>query len=206
MLNNVLVLCAHPDDELCCAGTVAKLQEHGATVHCAVFSLCEESIPEGFNKDTLLHEFSDSVDVLGMIPHTAYARYPVRNFPTYRQGILEDLRRLREDTHPDLVFVPSLSDIHQDHHVIAEEGLRAFKFCSVLGYELPLNTITFNHACFISLSEPHFQKKLDVMECYESQAFRPYMTKDFVTSLACVRGAQAGVALAEAFEVLRIKW
>ena len=37
---------------------------------------------------------------------------------------------------PDLVLMPSRNDLHQDHFTIATEGLRAFKFTSILAYEI----------------------------------------------------------------------
>ena len=37
--------------------------------------------------------------------------------------------------------MPSLNDIHQDHATIAQEGLRAFKGCTILGYELIWNNL-----------------------------------------------------------------
>jgi len=52
--------------------------------------------------------------------------FPVREFPKYRQEILEKLIVLKKEVQPDLVLLPSSSDIHQDHHQIYIEGLRAF--------------------------------------------------------------------------------
>ena len=200
-----LVLGAHTDDEMGCSGTIARLLESGAEVYYATFSTCEESVPEGFPKDILAHEVRKATNVLGLIEdHVIVSNYRVRHFPSVRQEILEDLIRLRARIKPELVILPALSDIHQDHHVIASEGLRAFKHASVLGYELPMNTIDFRHACFVELKPEHLQKKLDSSLCYESQTYRSYMRDEFIRSLAKVRGVQAGVDYAEAFEVLRL--
>lgn len=200
-----LVLGAHTDDEFACMGTILRLLESGCDVHYATFSTCEASVPEGFPPDVLAHEVRRAAAELGLAEENLYVfDYPVRHFPARRQDILEDLVRLRERIHPDVVLVPALSDIHQDHHVIAEEGLRCFKFQTVLGYELPMNTVTFEHACFVELSEDIIANKVRALKCYESQSFRPYMSEDFIFSLARVRGVQAGLPYAEAFEVLRL--
>ncbi len=163
----VLFLGAHTDDEFGCTGTLLRLMEEGAAVTYNVFSICEESVPDGLERDVLAHEASEATRVLGLTPgNVCVGRYPVRRFPAVRQEILEDLVRIRRELEPDLVLVPALSDIHQDHHVVAEEGLRAFKFSSVLGYRLPMDSLTFSHACFASLFERHIEKKLAALRCY----------------------------------------
>jgi LmbE family N-acetylglucosaminyl deacetylase len=200
-----LVLGAHTDDEFGCSGTVIRLLQAGVQVFYAAFSTCEESVPAGFPKDVLSRELRKAAAVMGLATDNTFVfEYRVRHFPQHRQAILEDLIRLRAKLSPDLVFVPALSDIHQDHHVIAMEGLRAFKFASVLGYELPMNTITFQHACFVEITPEVLEQKIQALACYESQQFRSYTSAEFVRSLAKVRGIQAGVQYAEAFEVLRL--
>lgn len=202
----VLVLGAHTDDEFGCSGTMSRLLESGSELYFAVFSVCEESVPPGFAKDVLAHEVRKSAQVLGIPSENLLVyNYRVRHFPAIRQEILEHLIKLRNQLSPDLVLLPARSDIHQDHHVIAMEGLRAFKFASVLGYELPMNTIAFDHACFVELQAAHLQTKINALRCYESQQSRPYVGEEFIRGLARVRGVQAGVEFAEAFEVLRLK-
>ena len=70
--------------------------------------------------------------------------FDVRTFPEQRQDILELLVTLWEEWRPDVVFQPSLHDIHQDHQTIAQEGLRAFKRTTILGYEIPWNNFDFS--------------------------------------------------------------
>lgn len=200
-----LVLTAHPDDEFGCAGLVARLLETGTDVHLACFSACEESVPEGFEKDVLRHEIRDAIRILG-IPESNFRMYDirVRHFPQFRQDILETLVALRRELEPDLVLLPSSSDIHQDHGTIAAEGIRAFKHSTVLGYELPMNTIAFQHACFVELEPRHMELKIRHAAAYVSQRHRQYMRSGFLESLATVRGLQMNVPTAEAFEVLRM--
>lgn len=199
-----LILAAHTDDEFGCAGTIARMIEAGINVHCVTFSRCEESVPPGFARDILETEWRRATARLGIPPeHLQLFPFRVRHFPQFRQDILEQMIVLRNQVQPDVVFLPSSSDIHQDHRTISEEGLRAFKHSTVLGYELPMNTITFQHACFIRLEEQHLQAKIDSIMCYESQAFRNYRNDEFLRGLARVRGVQINAEYAEAFEVLR---
>lgn len=205
--NRVLFLGAHTDDEFGCSGTLARLLEDGADVHYVAFSQCEESVPAEFPADVLRDECRAAVLTLGVSQdHWTLHHYPVRHFPAHRQQILEDLVRLRDSIQPDLLFVPALSDIHQDHQTISREALRAFKHTTILGYELPMNTLNFQHACFVRLESHHIDRKVASLACYCSQRFRSYTREDFIRGLARVRGVQAGVEFAEAFEVVRWNW
>lgn len=204
LTGRALVLGAHTDDEFGCAGTIARMVEAGAEVHYACFSACEESVPEGWDRDVLKREVRDAIAVLG-IPEERFTLFDfrVRHFPAHRQEILEELVKLRRSIEPQIVFLPAMSDMHQDHEVIAREGLRAFKHSTILGYELPMNTISFQHACFIRLEEHQLEVKARHAAAYRSQAFRSYLQPEFIASLARVRGLQIDQPAAEAFEVIR---
>ena len=203
--SRALVIGAHTDDEFGCAGLIARLIEIGTEVHFACFSSCEESVPEGYDVDVLKREVRDAIAVLGIAPERFYLYdFRVRHFPANRQAILEELITLRRRIDPDLVLLPSSSDIHQDHGVVAAEGVRAFKHATVLGYELPMNTISFRHACFVALEPRHIEIKARHAEAYTSQQFRTYMRQDFLEALAMVRGVQMNAPFAEAFEVIRM--
>lgn len=199
------MLAAHVDDgELGCGGTIARLIEAGATVHYAAFSICEESVPSEFEPEVLASEMRLATRELGILPENLITkRYSVRHFPQHRQAILEDLVDLQRKLSPDVVFMPCSDDVHQDHQVINQEGTRAFKRTTVLGYELPWNNLEFGACALIVLQEQHLTKKVASLRRYRSQAHRRYMSGDLAISLAKVRGAQAGVDFAEAFQVIR---
>jgi LmbE family N-acetylglucosaminyl deacetylase len=202
----ILVLAPHPDDgEFGCGGALARFMEKGAEVHYIAFSPCEESLPEGFAEDHLRGELMAAMKALGVPDKNVTLRdYPVRRFAEHRQDILEELVKDRAAIDPDLVFLPSQTDFHQDHQVIAIEGLRAFKHCSLLAYELPWNTFDFRPTVLCELEEKHVALKAKALSAYKSQKFRPYFKDSFVRSLARVRGTQMAVEFAEAFEVPRL--
>lgn len=201
----VLVLCAHTDDEFGCAGTISRLVDAGADLRYVAMSRCEESVPEGLPQDILVDECRACTSMLGLSPEKVEVwDFPVRYFPRDRQAILERLVAFRRGYQPDLVLVPSSYDTHQDHAVVRAEGFRAFKHASMFGYELPQNTISFDNTAFVALSERTFRKKVEALSAYASQDFRPYSTESFMRGLATVRGVQAGVELAEAFELIRL--
>jgi N-acetylglucosamine malate deacetylase 1 len=205
VFGRVLVLCAHTDDEFGCAGTVARLIEHGAEVRYVAFSRCEESVPPGFPRDVLEHECRACAAALGISPANCQVHgFPVRHLPRFRQEILELLVSEKRAFEPDLALVPSSFDTHQDHKTLFEEGFRAFKHTTVLGYELPQNLISFHNTAFVRLTSAHVEKKIQALDLYKSQAFRAYAARDFITSLARVRGVQCNTEFAEAFEVIRL--
>ncbi len=201
----VLILAPHTDDgELGCGGTIAKLCREGSKVIYVAFSTCRRSLPEGWEPDTLEKEVKKAVLILGVqTSDLILFDYDVRKFKDSRQQILEDMIKLRQKFNPDLVFVPSPSDIHQDHQVISEEGLRAFKSTTILGYEMPWNNVSFNTQAFMKLRKQDVDKKVEALMEYHSQKHRAYLNKNFIFSLATVRGVQIGTDYAESFEVIR---
>ena len=205
-IERVLVLSAHTDDEQACGGTIVRAIRAGLSVHHVIFSACEESVPEGFPTDVLRGEARQASLELGIpAENVRILDYRVRHFPALRQEILEEMVRIRRTLSPDLVILPSRNDIHQDHQTIATEGVRAFKFASILGYELPMNNFNFPNQCYVSLDREILETKLRSIRCYRSQEFRSYMNAGHFESLARLRGTQAGVEFAECFEVIRMK-
>jgi LmbE family N-acetylglucosaminyl deacetylase len=203
--HKILILAPHTDDgEFGCGASIAKFIGQGKEVYYAAFSLAEESVPPPFPKNILESEVKAATKELGIKPENLLLyKYRVRHFAYHRQEILEDLVKLNKKVKPDLVFMPCLQDLHQDHSTIAMEGLRAFKRTSILGYEIPWNNMNFSTQCFITFDEKHLNKKLKALDCYNSQKRKFYASEDFITSLARTRGTQIGVKYAEAFEVIR---
>lgn len=202
----ILIVAPHTDDaEFGCGGTIVKLLENYNDVYCVAFSACKQSVLKQFPEDILITEIKAATKLLGIKPENLILHdYEVRTFNYRRQEILEDLVKLKNTINPDVVFIPSLNDIHQDHYTIANEGLRAFKFSSIFCYEMPWNNLNFNTSSFVILEEKHIDKKCDALNEYKSQAHRPYANSDFIKSLATVRGTQIGAKYAECFEVIRL--
>jgi LmbE family N-acetylglucosaminyl deacetylase len=72
-----------------------------------------------------------------------------------------------------------------------------------MAYEIAWNNISFRTTSFVALSEDHVQAKLRALDCYKSQADRPYADPAFLTSQMRYHGVQAGVTYAETFDILR---
>ncbi len=205
----LLVLAPHTDDaELGCGGAMARFLEMGVDLHVAAFSTAEDSRPLGAPPYALKEEFFDATRTLGIAKENVHVYdYPVRKLSYHRQEVLEELVTLKKRVTPDIVFVPSGHDLHQDHQVLHAEGLRAFRDVTLWGYELPWNHISFAAQAFVILTEDHLKKKWMAMKSYKSQIQleKPYFNYEFIEGLARLRGLQVKSPFAEAFEVLRVR-
>jgi LmbE family N-acetylglucosaminyl deacetylase len=203
----ILLLSPHTDDiELGAGGTVIKLLEEKSNDICwAVFSICEDAVPEGLPPDTLEKEFTSVASKLGIRDYRIY-RFPNKNFPQYRQEILSQLDKVKREFKPDLLISPSLNDFHQDHKIIAEEAVRAFKKdAGIIGYELPWNNLVFSPQLTVKLTGKQMEGKWELLSIYKSQFTlqRSYFSKEFIFGWARMRGVQCNSEYAEAFEVVR---
>lgn len=194
---NILVISPHADDvELGAGGTIKKWIEDGVVCHSIILST--------LNQFSLRQpEIETSHSILGISrENTIIHDYKNRDFPEYRQDILQGF--INFEITPDIVLVPMTYDEHQDHQVVCAEAKRAFKKSTILGYEDPWNSTSFNLSMIVRLEKHHIEAKIKAAMSHKSQLHRPYMSEKFINGLAAVRGAIIGVPYAEAFEV--IKW
>lgn len=195
-MKKVLFIGAHTDDiELGAGGTIAKLTREGVDVHCMVFSACGNAALPGEYENSM-NMLNVSVFAIGLLQH--------RIFPETRQRILDEILQCRKFSY-DTIFTHSLSDCHQDHKVVAEESIRAFRSANIYAYSHPWNTIHVNHTCISEFQEDDLNKKIDALAAYKSQLERPYMNPEYIKALAVSTGIMGGVKYAESFEVIRQK-
>ena len=207
-MQKVLILSPHTDDaELGCGATIVRFIQEKKEIFIAVFSTCEESLPDASEPGTLVKEFNKSCDVSGIkVENRIIHNYPVRNLFSHRQSVLDDLVKLKKSINPDLVILPSEYDVHQDHQVVHAEGVRAFlKTSSIWAYELPWNHKVFKPNHIVKLQSEHINKKLEMLSCYQSQIQqkKSYFQVDFIKGLANVRGVQGSCCYGEAFEIIK---
>lgn len=203
-IQKILVLAPHPDDgELGCGGAISKFLDEGKEVFYAVFSPCNKSLPAGYKENDIYKEMENALEVLGIKKENIIKyNFPVREFPKYRQGILDKLIELRKEINPNLVFTPNVNDVHQDHQVVSQESIRAFKQINILGYELPWNNLDMKTNFFISLTQKNISDKVNALKEYKSQEFRSYFQSDFIEGLSKTRGIRINETYAEAYEFI----
>ena len=195
---NILLLAPHADDvELGCGATVARFIEEKHNLLWIVFT----------DEQPLNSEHVKATEVMGLKNESLRALdFTLRHLSNRRQEVLECLVTLNSEFKPDLVVGPSLNDFHQDHQVVANEMVRAFKTsASIICYELPWNHISFDVQLLAKLTNRHIETKMKMLEKFGSELVvrGRYFSEKLMRGVALLRGTQAGTEYAEAFEVLR---
>ena len=196
----ILAIAPHLDDiELGVGGTIHKLKSDNEIHYLGL------SMPPLVERDSFMKEFWESAKHLGFSKERMTLKdYDPRDLFKDRMEILQLLYDTNMALKPDVVFVPNSQDIHQSHQVVHQEARRAFKFSTILGYELPWNSMAFNMDLFIELDQVNVNAKQASINSFESQKSRLFFSNDIITDLAKLRGKQIGKEYAECFEVTRI--
>lgn len=197
-VRNAAVLAPHCDDEVFgCGGTLAALAEQGVRIHVAVASGPDDM-------DERIERRDESIRASRILG------YPPPRFFGFRDGLLLEstslkaaLRRWLEHCQPDILFVPSLWEMHRDHRACAEAALQVVmerrRPLRVAMYEVgvPLDpTVLFDIS-------PWLAKKRRASTCFRTQLARqPYHEQ--IEGLNRFRSytLEPGVKAAEAFCVV----
>ncbi len=202
---DILVLSPHVDDGVIgCGGTIAKLAEsQDISIRYLVFSPRSEE----YGHDVLGPELLNSIKELGLSEdNIEYLDFDTRVFPENRQRLTDIIYKIKEESEVNTIFTPTSYDVHQDHQTVTNELLRVYKrlSTSIFGYEIVLNTYSFNTAIFSGFERTHLESKLRAIDCFKSQMDRPHFSRQLFLSCARVRGSQMGTEFAEAFEAIRV--
>ena len=205
MLQSILLISPHTDDcEFGMGATIKQFVDAQKHITWVVMSNASVSLPPGFDDDTLIREQKKSAESLGIGDQSLiFYDFPVRNFTRFRQEILEVFVELERENSFDAVFAPSRFDAHQDHSVIVNEAVRAFKKTCIFGYDLPWNYTQQNFGCLNEISEKELSVKLNALKKYESQTARKYMDKSVIEAIARFRALTTKADYCEGFEVIK---
>lgn len=197
----ILFVGAHPDDiELGCGALLANVVDK-ADVLCLTLS-DNQANPE---LSGLVEEHYHSMAVLGVPRESVLLEsFETRNFARDRQRILEYLYELNRDHHPEIVFVHSSADIHQDHGVVTQEALRAFRGTSVLGFDVIRSSYGFFPNFLVEVQPEDVERKLEALAEYKTYAQRYYFDPELIKATLVRHGALAERPFAEGFDILRI--
>jgi len=197
----VLFLGAHPDDiELGCGALLNHIVKQ-TDVLCVTLSDNQKN-PDLKN---VKNEHLEAMAVLG-VPEEKIILGPftTRVFPDARQEILEYFLKLRREFKPDLIFVHSKQDVHQDHNTMTEEALRAFRGITVLGFDVVRSSYDFFPHFLVEVTEGDVNKKIEALSKYETYRDRYYFNSELTRSIMVRHGALAERPFAEGFDIIRI--
>ena len=223
---NVLVIAAHPDDEvLGCGGTIARFASGGAAVSVLILANGLTSRP-GFDpvRDagalTVHHERARRAGALLGAQEVNVAGFPDQRMDTLplldiTQAIEREIARVR----PAIVFTQHGGDLNLDHAIPFRATLTATRPMAggvvreLYSYEVPSSSEwafgqfepRFQPSVFFDISA-HLDAKIAAMQVYESEtrAFPHPRSPEALRALALQRGAAAGLPAAEAFHCVRI--
>ena len=226
MKRNILILAAHPDDEvLGCGGTAARFAREGYGVHIAILGegitsrYADREQADGALLDALAKQSRRVAELLGAedlylydLPDNRFDTVPLLDVVR----IIEDLvNRLR----PEAVYTQHGGDLNVDHVVLYRATLTAVRPApdhpvrAVYAYEVASSTEwafqkfepVFRPNVFVDIHDT-LDLKIQAMELYESES-RPFphpRSPEALRSMACRWGSVVGVEAAEAFELVRL--
>jgi LmbE family N-acetylglucosaminyl deacetylase len=222
----VLVVAAHPDDEvLGCGGAMARHAADGDEVH--VVLVAEGATSRHVRRDADGHD--DELEALRAAAAAAAARLGARppvflGLPDNRLDEVPflDLVKAIEGAigavAPDVVYTHHGGDLNQDHRLVQAAVLTAlrpqpgtkptavyaFEVLSSSEWAAPAAHAAFLPQRFVNITG-QLAAKLAAMACYRSELrdFPHPRSLPGVETLARLRGTTCGFAAAEAFMVLR---
>lgn len=192
---------AHPDDiELGCGALISNIGNR-AEILCVTLSDNKKN-PDLQN---LVSEHKNSMAVLGVTGDQDIVKeFETRRFPEARQEILETMLYIKKTFKPEIVFVHTKNDIHQDHITVTEEALRAFRGTTVLGFDVLRSSYGFFPHFLFEVTEQDVEKKLAALAEYKTYESRYYFDSAITRSTMIRHGALAERPFAEGFDILRV--
>ena len=228
-LNRILVVAAHPDDEL--LGLGATLHKIKQKSNCLIrVVILGEGITSRSNKresienekKLLKHKKNiiDAKKILGYDSLVTY-KYPDNQFDTIPLlSIIKTIEKEKIKFYPDIVLTHHNGDLNIDHQITFQSVSTAFRslpgenFKGIITFETPSGTewITsndprkFNPNIFIELKESEIDKKIEAMECYqfEKRIFPHPRSPKALKNRAIMWGVSIGVNYAEAFQLIKL--
>lgn len=220
MRESVLILAAHPDDEvLGCGGTIARLATEGATIHVAF--LADGVTSRAGNPAEIRAALAARRSAAGKACEVLGASVACfGDFPDNRMDsiplldIVQAVERLIAQFHPDTVLTHHTGDLNIDHRLIHQAAVTACRpqgghsVRTLLSFEVPSSTEwqvssslpSFTPNWFVDISGS-LPRKLAALDEYatELRAWPHPRSRQAAEHLARWRGATIGVDAAEAF-------
>jgi LmbE family N-acetylglucosaminyl deacetylase len=221
----VLVVAAHPDDEvLGCGATIAKLAREGAEVQIAILgegitSRYREATQADPNELEALHQSAREAGKILGAKRVSLHKLPDNRFDTVPLlEIVKTVEQLIAKHAPEVIYTHHAGDLNVDHQLTARAVLTATRPIAgqtvreILAFEVPSSTEwafqqllpVFRPNVFVDVSAT-LELKLRAMERYESEArqFPHPRSRQALEAIAHRWGSVAGVQAAEAFELVR---
>jgi len=223
--NRVLVIVAHPDDEvLGCGGTVARLVAEGHEVHFAILgegmtSRHAQRSDADLKQLEILHQRAHSAAAKVGVKHVVLNKMPDNRLDTVPLlEVVKLVEELVDRIQPTVIYTHHPGDLNVDHGVVHRAVLTATRPMAgqvvreIYAFEVPSSTEwafqriepSFRPNVFVDITKT-IEAKIAAMECYETEArkFPHPRSPEALRALASRWGSVVGCAAAEAFELVR---
>lgn len=222
MMNKVLVVAAHPDDEvLGCGATIMKHVANGDMVHILIMA-------EGLTSRDFTRNADIRVDELSELHATSkrvaefmgVTRLVMHNFPDNRMdsvNLLDVVKKIEievDEYRPDIVYTHHVGDVNVDHKVTHDAVVTAcrslpnssvreilfFETLSSTEWQMMTADKIFQPNIYVDITD-FMDKKKQVLEFYESEMRKYPHPRSYkgVELLAQYRGLTVGMYYAESF-------
>lgn len=123
-IRKVLVISAHPDDEVACAGTLMKLKDSGHEIN----ELILTTGSEGGNEKEREKEMGVAGKFLGM-NETIFLNQEDLGL-SYGKDLMLSVVEIVRKVKPEIVFLMNKKDFHPDHREAFKIGIEAVKYAA----------------------------------------------------------------------------
>lgn len=223
---NVLVVAAHPDDEILgCGGRLAAHADGGDSIHVLILA-------EGVTSRSDVRDEKGDESAISALQTAAQKALEIiggnsltfAGFPDNRMDsvdLIDVVKKIEQEisaTDPSVVYTHHPGDLNIDHRIAAQATLTACRplpgrrACSVLAFEtvsstewaLPNPEHAFVPTVYADISR-QLDRKIAALDAYKSEmrAFPHPRSLEVVRALAIKRGSECGRENAEAFVLLR---
>lgn len=223
---SVLVVVAHPDDEvLGCGGTAYSWTQRGTEVTACLMSAGAEARNNRPETPRLRNHVLAAADRLGM-EEPIYGEFPNIEMNTVPHlEVVQFIEDAIRKTQAEVIITHHPGDVNDDHRVTSmacqaaarlnqrqpdqASPLRALLFAEILSstdWAYPGAGASFEPTAYVEIGEEGLAAKREALAAYQG-VMRPYphpRSDEALTGLATLRGAAAGVRYAESFQVATI--
>jgi len=221
--NKVLVIAAHPDDEvLGCGGAIARHFMEGDEVWVLILGEGVMARKGEFAKERkkglkILRESAKKASKTLGVGRLILKDFPDNKFDSVALlDIIQSIELVMSEFKPNIVYTHDYSDVNIDHRRVAEAVESATRPMNnsfvdqVLAFEVPSSSEwnfarqSFFRANVFINTKNQIDKKITALKCYTSEIrdFPHPRSVEYVKALASVRGGQSGFIVAEGFSLI----
>jgi LmbE family N-acetylglucosaminyl deacetylase len=177
-MKRILAIGPHPDDiELGCFGTMARYIKEGNEVNFLVLSKGEGGTDDSSRTD-------EATKSAALIKARLFQENLPDRFISEGPETITVIEKYVEELKPDMIFIPTTTDTHQDHRATFNACMVACRTVrEIYAYETPSTTRNFTPNFFVDITE-FIDLKVKAVKIHSSQGGKGYMADRAVKGLA----------------------